>query len=166
MENARVALANRSYDDAVEACEHGLRSTPGCIEARRLWRRAQVGRHETKNRLRAKVMSGRSSIPFIFSSVTKDPMKTLNSAEKILTTDPTPRRGLPGCRRADQRLLREVGASPVDRLIQKPGSQVRLWDRFLASESTHSFGIPPSRLRVSQKRLEKRSATAIVGRHS
>ncbi len=89
MENARVALANRNYDYAVEACGHVLRTTPGCVEARRLWHRAQLGRYEAKNRLLAKVVSGLSSTPFIFSSVTKDPMKALHSAEKILAADPT-----------------------------------------------------------------------------
>lgn len=89
MENARVALTNRNYDYAVEACGHVLRTTPGCVEAWRVWHRAQRGRHETKNRLLAKVVSGLSSTPFIFSSVTKDPMKGLRSAEKILAADPT-----------------------------------------------------------------------------
>ncbi|HWA10894.1 MAG TPA: tetratricopeptide repeat protein [Opitutaceae bacterium] len=89
MENARVALANRNYDYVVEACSHVLRAVPGCVEARRLQRTGQLGQFETKNQLVAKVVSGLSSTPFIFSSVTKDPAKALGSAEKILASDPT-----------------------------------------------------------------------------
>ena len=88
VENARVALANGNFDYAGEACGHVLKAVPGCVEARRLQRKAQLGRHESKNRLLAKVMSGLSSTPFIFSSVTKDPAKALGSAEKILAADP------------------------------------------------------------------------------
>lgn len=89
VENARIALANGNFDYAVEACGHVLRAVPGCVEARRLQRPAQLGQFETKNRLLAKVVSGLSSTPFIFSSVTKDPAKAMGSAEKILATDPT-----------------------------------------------------------------------------
>src|SRR5450432_2137012 len=89
VENARAALANRNFDYAVEACGHVLKGVPGCVEVRRLQRTAQLGQFETKNRLLARVMSGLSSTPFIFSSVTKDPAKAMGSAEKILATDPT-----------------------------------------------------------------------------
>ncbi len=89
VENARVALANGNFNYATEACGHVLKAVPGCVEARRLQRKAQLGQFENKNRLLAKVMSGLSSTPFIFSSVTKDPAKALGSAEKILATDPT-----------------------------------------------------------------------------
>jgi tetratricopeptide (TPR) repeat protein len=89
VDNARIALANGNFDYAVEACGHVLRAVPGCVEARRLQRTAQLRRLEGKNRLLAKVAGGLSSTPFIFSSVTKDPLKALGSAEKILATDPT-----------------------------------------------------------------------------
>lgn len=88
VENARVALANSNFDYAVEACGHVLKAAPGCVEARRLQRTGQLGQFETKSRLLAKVISGLSSTPFIFSSVTKDPAKAMGSAEKILAADP------------------------------------------------------------------------------
>jgi tetratricopeptide (TPR) repeat protein len=89
VENARIALQNGNFDYAVEACGHVLRAVPGCVEVRRLVRPAQLRQFESKNRLLAKVRSGLSSTPFIFSSVNKDPLKSLGSAEKILAADPT-----------------------------------------------------------------------------
>ncbi len=87
--NARVALENGNFAFASEACGHVLKAVPGCVEARRLQRTAQLGLFAVKNSLRPKAADGLSSTPFIFSSVTKDPLQALASAEKILETDPT-----------------------------------------------------------------------------
>lgn len=86
---ARAALENGNFDYAIEACGHVLKAVPGCVEARRLQRTAQLGQFAAKNGLRPKPADGLSSTPFIFSSVTKDPRQALASAEKILATDPT-----------------------------------------------------------------------------
>jgi len=86
---ARVALENGNFDYAIEACGHVLKAVPGCVEARRMQRIAQLGLYAVKNSLRPKAADGLSSTPFIFSSVTKDPLQALESAEKILAADPT-----------------------------------------------------------------------------
>src|SRR5436190_12936523 len=89
IENARTAVENSNWSYVIEATNHVLAAAPGCVEARRLQRMAQMRQFELKNRLVAKAMGGLSSTPFIFSSVTKDPHKALTNAEKILATDPT-----------------------------------------------------------------------------
>jgi tetratricopeptide (TPR) repeat protein len=88
VETARVALENGNFDYAIEACGHVLAAVPGCVAARQLQHTAQLGRFEFKNRLLPRGTGGLSSTPFIFSSVNKDPVKALASAEKILATDP------------------------------------------------------------------------------
>lgn len=153
MENARVALANRNYDYAVEACGHVLRTTPGCVEARRVWHRAQLGRYETKNRLLAKVVSGLSSTPFIFSSVTKDPMKALNSAEKILAADPTSASALKLLAEAAMALeMPETAAFAREAALEHepddPGNLLQLGEAWLAA------GRPQEALRTADTLLK------------
>jgi tetratricopeptide (TPR) repeat protein len=88
-ENARAALEIGNHAYALDATTQVLKATPGCVEVRRLHRRAQLLQFEERNRIIAKAVGGLSSTPFIFSSVTKDPLKALSSAERILSADPT-----------------------------------------------------------------------------
>jgi tetratricopeptide (TPR) repeat protein len=89
LENARTALGIGNHAYALDACTQILQATPGCVEARRVHRRAQLLQFEERNRIIAKAVGGLSSTPFIFSSVTKNPHKALASAERILAADPT-----------------------------------------------------------------------------
>jgi tetratricopeptide (TPR) repeat protein len=89
LENARTALDIGNHGYALEACGQVLKASPGCVKARRVHRQAQLLQFEEHNRIIAKAVGGLSSTPFIFSSVTKDPLKALSSAERILSADPT-----------------------------------------------------------------------------
>src|SRR5882757_2017775 len=89
VDNARIALELGNLDYVIEACLQVLKATPGCVAVRRLHRAAQLRKFEDKNRIVAKALGGLSSTPFIFGSVTRNPGKSLESAEKILVVDPT-----------------------------------------------------------------------------
>ncbi|MEN9661515.1 MAG: hypothetical protein RL324_464 [Verrucomicrobiota bacterium] len=89
LENARAALGIGNHVYALDATTQILKATPGCVEVRRVHRRAQLLQFEEHNRIISKAVGGLSSTPFIFSSVTKDPLRALSSAERILSADPT-----------------------------------------------------------------------------
>ena len=89
LENARTALGIGNHAYALEACAQILQTAPGCVEARRLHRQAQLRGFEERNNIISKAIGGLSSTPFIFSSATKDPLKAVASAERMLSADPT-----------------------------------------------------------------------------
>jgi tetratricopeptide (TPR) repeat protein len=89
LENARTALGIGNHAYALEACAQILQTAPGCVEARRVHRQAQLRGFEERNNIIVKAVGGLSSTPFIFSSATKDPLKAIASAERILSADPT-----------------------------------------------------------------------------
>jgi tetratricopeptide (TPR) repeat protein len=89
LENARTALGIGNHAYALEACAQILQSAPGCVAARRVHRQAQLRGFEERNKIIVKAVGGLSSTPFIFSSATKDPLKAIASAERILAADPT-----------------------------------------------------------------------------
>ena len=89
LENARTALGIGNHAYTLEACAQILQTAPGCVEARRLHRQAQLRSFEERNNIISKAVGGLSSTPFIFSSATKDPLKAVASAERMLSADPT-----------------------------------------------------------------------------
>lgn len=89
IDNARIALELGNLEYAIDATEQVLRSTPGCVTVRRLHRIALLKKFSGRNRLVAKAMGSLSSTPFIFATVKKDPLRSLENAEKILSVDPT-----------------------------------------------------------------------------
>jgi cytochrome c-type biogenesis protein CcmH/NrfG len=65
-----------------------LNLAPGCVPVRRLQRAALVKRAETKNKLLSKAMGSVTMAGFMFASK-KDPLKALESADKMLHADPS-----------------------------------------------------------------------------
>jgi len=87
-ESARAAIEAGNDALALDASTQVLRAAPGFVDARRLQRLAQLRLFRSRNRLIARAIGGLSSTPFIFSSASRDPMKALESAERILASDP------------------------------------------------------------------------------
>ncbi len=128
VDNARIALELGNLDYVIEACLQVLRAIPGCVAVRRLHRTAQLRLFADKNRFVAKALGGLSSTPFIFGSVTKNPGKSLESAEKILVTDPTSTSALKLMAEASMRLdLPETAAFALEAIYElDPQDQANL----------------------------------------
>lgn len=87
IENAQVALQRGNFDYVVEVTGQVLKHAPGCLPVRRLQRAALIKQHEGKNKIMAKAMGSITMAGFIFASK-KDPAKAMESAEKMLLSDP------------------------------------------------------------------------------
>lgn len=87
VENAQVALQRGNFDYVIEVTGQVLKHAPGCLPVRRLQRAALVKQHEGKNKLMAKAMGSVTMAGFMFASK-KDPAKAMESAEKLLQSDP------------------------------------------------------------------------------
>ncbi len=88
IENAQVALQRGNFDYVVEITTTVLNLAPGCVPVRRLQRAALVKRAELKNKLFSKAMGSVTMAGFMFASK-KDPLKALESADKMLHADPS-----------------------------------------------------------------------------
>ncbi len=89
---ARVAIERENYDYAIKICLDLLQRHPECLAVRKLLRAAQKKRFGKKNRLMAKAIGGISSAPFMIAASTqvkKHPGKAMDSAEKMLSRDPS-----------------------------------------------------------------------------
>jgi tetratricopeptide (TPR) repeat protein len=87
VENAQVALQRGNFDYVIEVTTQVLKHSPGCVPVRRLQRAALVKQHEGKNKLMAKAFGSVTMAGFMFASK-KDPVKAMESAEKLLHADP------------------------------------------------------------------------------
>lgn len=89
---ARLAIERENYEYAIKICLSVLERHPECLAVRKLLRAAQKKLFGTKNRFMAKTIGGLSSAPFMITASTqvkKNPVKAMNSAEKMLSRDPT-----------------------------------------------------------------------------
>jgi len=87
IENAQVALQRGNFDYVVEITTQVLRQEPGCVPVRRLQRVALVKRAAAHNNFMSKAKGTMTMAGFMFSSK-KDPIKALESADKLLHADP------------------------------------------------------------------------------
>ncbi len=87
VENAQVALQRGNYDYVIEVTSQVLKHSPGCLPVRRLQRAALVKHHEGKNKFMAKALGSMTMAGFMFANK-KDPVKAIESAEKLLHADP------------------------------------------------------------------------------
>jgi len=87
VENAQVALQRGNYDYVIEVTSQVLKHASGCLPVRRLQRAALLKQHESKNKLMAKAFGSVTMAGFMFANK-KDPLKAIESAEKLLLADP------------------------------------------------------------------------------
>jgi tetratricopeptide (TPR) repeat protein len=87
VENAQVALQRGNFDYVIEVTSQVLKHAPACLPVRRLQRVALVKHHESKNKIMAKALGSVTMAGFMFSNK-KDPVKAMESAEKLLVSDP------------------------------------------------------------------------------
>ena len=87
VENAQVALQRGNYDYVIEVTSQVLKHASGCLPVRRLQRAALLKQQEGKNKLMAKAFGSMTMAGFMFSNK-KDPIKAIESAEKMLLADP------------------------------------------------------------------------------
>jgi tetratricopeptide (TPR) repeat protein len=86
VENAQVALQRGNYDYVIEVTSQVLKHASGCLPVRRLQRAALLKQHEGKNKL-MKAFGSVTMAGFMFANK-KDPLKAIESAEKLLLSDP------------------------------------------------------------------------------
>jgi tetratricopeptide (TPR) repeat protein len=89
IENSQIALQRGNLDYVLDVTTQVLKSAPGCLPVRRLQRVAQLRQLGTKNKLFAKAFGSVTQAGFLFGGGKKDPSKALETAEKMLATDPT-----------------------------------------------------------------------------
>lgn len=89
IENSQIALQRGNLDYVLDVTTQVLKSAPGCLPVRRLQRVAQLRQLGTKNKLFAKAFGSVTQAGFLFGGSKKDPSKALETAEKMLATDPT-----------------------------------------------------------------------------
>ncbi len=95
VESARVAFERGNHDYAVDLCREVLAAAPGCLPVRKLQRAAQLKRGSAGGV--AKFFGSVSTAPFLVSgnlALGKDPVKALESAQKLLESDPRSTAGL------------------------------------------------------------------------
>lgn len=89
IENSQIALQRGNLDYVLDVTTQVLKSAPGCLPVRRLQRVAQLRQLGTKNKLFAKAFGSVTQAGFLFGGGKKDPSKALETAEKMLASDPT-----------------------------------------------------------------------------
>lgn len=89
IENSQIALQRGNLDYVLDVTSQVLKSAPGCLPVRRLQRVAQLRQLGTKNKLFAKAFGSVTQAGFLFGGGKKDPSKALETAEKMLASDPT-----------------------------------------------------------------------------
>ncbi|MDE0821670.1 MAG: hypothetical protein OSA95_11145, partial [Opitutales bacterium] len=91
VENAKTSIVRGNSDYAIEICMTILRAHPGCLEVRKVLRRAQVAKHKASSKKSSTFFTKVTSAPFSLmgnSLVKKDPEKALDQAEKTLNDNP------------------------------------------------------------------------------
>ncbi|MDF3057659.1 MAG: hypothetical protein K0R17_1874 [Rariglobus sp.] len=89
IENSQIALQRGNLDYVLDVTTQVLKSAPGCLPVRRLQRVAQLRQLGSKNKLFAKAFGSVTQAGFLFGGGKKDPSKALETAEKMLASDPT-----------------------------------------------------------------------------
>lgn len=119
IEAARRALEKGNPDYAIDVSTGLLKRHPGCLEVRRVLRQAQQRRAGAKaGGGLGRLLRSVSSVPFVMSGtaqVKKDPLKALETAEKLLAADPA--------NPAGHRLLAQAAAA-----LEFPETEVFAWE--------------------------------------
>jgi len=89
IENSQIALQRGNLDYVLDVTTQVLKTAPGCLPVRRLQRVAQLRQLGSKNKLFAKAFGSVTQAGFLFGGGKKDPSKGLETAEKMLASDPT-----------------------------------------------------------------------------
>ncbi len=91
VENAKKSIVGGNFDYAFEICMNILRQHSGCLDVRKVLRRAQVAKRKAAAKKSSKFLDKVTSAPFSImggSLVKKDPEKALDQAEKMLCDNP------------------------------------------------------------------------------
>jgi tetratricopeptide (TPR) repeat protein len=91
VENADAALRKGNPAYAIDVCSRILEIHPGCIDVRRILRKAQKLTHTTKSAFLAKAIGGVTNVSFLLKGgnlVKTDPLKALQTADKMLQNTP------------------------------------------------------------------------------
>jgi tetratricopeptide (TPR) repeat protein len=159
IENARVALERGNLDYVLEVTAQVLKAQPGCLPVRKLQRVAQLRRHRGKSGgFMGKAFSGFSTAPFMFGGK-KEPAKQLETAEAMLTKDPT---SVPGLRMlaeaAGALSLPETAAFALDAIRElEPGNRANL---LALGEALLAAGKPVDALRMADELLKDKPTDA------
>lgn len=97
VESARSAFAQGNDARVIELCRVILAAAPACLPVRKLQRAAQLRQTARPSGFLAKALGGMSTAPFRLTGnlqLGRDPAKALESAERMLETDPFSRAGL------------------------------------------------------------------------
>lgn len=87
VENAQIALQRAQLDYVIEVCAQVLRQAPGCVPVRKLQRVAQMRQAQGRSRFLTKAFGSVTQAGFLFGGK-KDPARALETAEKVLMSDP------------------------------------------------------------------------------
>lgn len=91
VESARAAFERGNHPATVALCQTVLASAPGCLPVRKLHRAAQLKCGPEHGGFLVKALSRVSIAPFLVSGkvvLTRDPAKAIESAQKVLESDP------------------------------------------------------------------------------
>ncbi len=91
VESARAAFEHGNHTAAVALCQTVLASAPGCLPVRKLHRAAQLRRVAGRGGFLAKALGGLSAATFFVRgsvAFNRDPVKAIESAQKLLEADP------------------------------------------------------------------------------
>jgi len=91
IENAKKGIVGGEFEYAFEICMNILRQYPGCLDVRKVLRRAQVAKHKAAAKKSSKFLNKVTSAPFSImgnSLVKKDPAEAIDKAEKMLCENP------------------------------------------------------------------------------
>lgn len=97
VENATKAIDRGNPNYAIDICMSILKKHPGCLDVRRILRSAQLKSHASKGKGLTKFLGSVTNAPFVMKAsnqVKKDPQLALETAEKMLTNNPTAAAGL------------------------------------------------------------------------
>jgi tetratricopeptide (TPR) repeat protein len=90
VDKAKVSIQRGNSGYAVEICLNILKTNPGCLDVRKILRKAQIEKTKAKSG-KGGLLSGITAAPFSMMSsslLKKDPLKAIDQAEKMLCENP------------------------------------------------------------------------------
>lgn len=98
VESARVAFERGNFDYTMELAREVLAAAPGCVPVRKLQRAAQLKKQSGKGGgFLARTLGTVSAAPFLLAgnvALGKEPLKAIESAQRMLDADPHSTAGL------------------------------------------------------------------------
>lgn len=92
VDNASKAIDRGNPNYAIDICSNILKKHPGCLDVRKILRSAQMKAHHSKGKGLTKFLGSVTNAPFMMKAsnqAKKDPEQAMESAEKLLSSDPT-----------------------------------------------------------------------------